>query len=246
MANSKASDWYKRSDKKFQERRNIFYKRNRYITITIEDKERQLKLPFNLLTADYIVDKNGIIIHLKDKTNEERIDIYVKLKQDDYIYPIQKYTMENYNKRTEDTRFHIYNDIGWNNSKNKEIYVKEQVVKYTTDKTKKDNIIKVKSQPTEDIVNDVVNKIIDKWGILFGVVVMKDEFKRMVNDEINVGGEVKLIRETHDKLIREEIDTSITNSNDNHFNILRPNIKLNNDDIDEIIKKERPIYIKSY
>lgn len=240
MANSKASDWYKRSDKKFQERRNIFYKRNRYITITIEDKERQLKLPFNLLTADYIVDKNGIIIHLKDKTNEERIDIYVKLKQDDYIFPIQHYTMENYNKRTEDTRLSIYNDIGWNNNKNKEIYVKEQVVKYTTDKTKKDNIIQVKSQTTEDIVNDVLNEIIDG-------VVMKDEFKRMVNNEINVGGEVELIREAHDKLIREEIDTSITNSNDNHFNILRPNIKLNNNDIDEIIKKElRPNYIKSY
>ena len=184
MANSKASDWYKRSDKKFQERRNIFYKRNRYITITIQDKERQLKLPFNLLTADYIVDKNDIIIHLKDKTNEERIDIYVKLKQDDYIYPIQHYTMENYNKRTEDTRFHIYNDIGWNNEDDKSFYVKKQVVKYTTDKNKQDNIIQVKSQTTEDIVNDVLNEIIDG-------VVMKDEFKRMVNDEINVGGEVE-------------------------------------------------------
>ena len=191
------------------------------------------------MTADYIVDKNDIIIHLKDKTNEERIDIYVKLKQDDYIYPIQHYTMENYNKRTEDTRFHIYNDIGWNNEDDKSFYVKKQVVKYTTDKNKQDNIIQVKSQTTEDIVNDVLNEIIDG-------VVMKDEFKRMVNDEINVGGEVELIRETHDKLIREETDTSITNSNDNHFNILRPNIKLNNDDIDEIIKKERPIYIKSY
>ena len=96
---------------------------------------------------------------------------------------------------------------------------KEQVEKYTTDKNKEDNNIKIKSQTTEDAVNDILNEMID-------AIVMKDEFKTMVNDEINIGGEQEQISKDYTKLLSEEINTSTPNANDTHFNIMRPNIRV--------------------
>ena len=248
MATGKANK-YKRVDKKFQERRNIIYKRNRYITITIQDTERRLKLPFNLMTAKYIADKNykyhnyvdfkdrtkdesdidynerwdihiNHLIDLTNKTDAERIDIYVGLTQDDYEFPIQKYDITNYKKTKDDTPYYKYKDVGWKRTDDKLYYIKEQVAKYTPNKNTEDKIIEVKqTQTTEDQVNNVLNDMIDE-------IVFKDDFKTMVNTEINVGGEINKISEAHNILLRDEIDTSQFNSNDNHINILRPNIRI--------------------
>tara|TARA_R110002012_G_scaffold313419_2_gene525009 strand:- start:644 stop:5245 length:4602 start_codon:yes stop_codon:yes gene_type:complete len=208
---------YKRLDKKFETRQNAIFKRNRYITIQIGKVEKSLKLPFNLMTADYITDKNDNVIILKDKTNQERVEIYLKIEFQNQIQSIS-YNMDDLTKKTNDIRYYKYVDIEWNKTDN-DYYVKEQVEKFTTDKNKKDNIIETKSQTTEDVVNDILNDVID-------AIVMKDEFKNMVNDEINIGGEQDKIKQDYDNLINDEIDTSLLNSNDTQFEILRPNIKI--------------------
>ena len=215
--NMMAKKQYKRLDKKFETRQNAIFKRNRYITYKIGDVEKSIKIPFNLMTADYIVDKNDIIIHLKDKTKQERIEIYLKIELDNPNL-IPSYTMNNIKSTKDDTHYYKYNDIGWKQT-DKDFYIKEQVEKYTTDKNKEDNNIKIKSQTTEDAVNDILNEMID-------AIVMKDEFKTMVNDEINIGGEQEQISKDYTKLLSEEINTSTPNANDTHFNIMRPNIRV--------------------
>ena len=217
MINGKSGDWYKRRDKKFQERRNIIYKRNRYIIIVIGEVERSIKLPFNIMTANYITDKNDNVIQLDNKTNEERVEIYLKIEYEEEFENITNTKMDEYKKRTHDARYYKYNDIGWKQTEN-DYYVKEQVEKYSV-KEKTDNIIEVGKQSTEDVVSDILNDII-------GSIVLKEEFKLMVNSEINIGGEQDAIKADYNKLLNEEIDTSQTNSNDTHFNILRPNIKV--------------------
>ena len=48
----------------------------------------------------------------------------------------------------------------------------------------------------------------------------------MVNTEIKVGDEQNKIKKEYDMFKKDEIDTIQPNSNDSHFNILRPNIKV--------------------
>ena len=214
--NMMAKKKYKRLDKKFETRQSAIFKRNRYITIQIGEVEQTIKLPFNLMTADYIADKNDNIISLTNKTKQERVEIYLKIEYDNHLQSIS-YNMDDYNKKTHDTRYYEYKDVCWKQSKN-DYYVKEQVAKYTTDKNVEDNIIIQKQQTTEDVVGDILNDLID-------TIVMKDQFKNMVNTDIRIGGEQDTIKMDYDRLKDEEIDASRMNANDTQFNILRPNIK---------------------
>ena len=216
--NMMAKKQYKRLDKKFETRQNAIFKRNRYITIEIGDVDTSIKIPFNLMTADYIVDKEDNIIYFKDKTKQERIEIYLKIELDNPNL-IPSYKMDKLKSTKNDIQYYKYNEIGWKQDKQKHYYIKEQVEKYTTDKNKEDNNITIKSQTTEDAVNDILNEMID-------AIVMKDEFKIMVNDEINIGGEQEQISKDYTKLLTDELDTSRLNANDTQFNIMRPNIKI--------------------
>jgi len=207
---------YNRDDKRFETRRDAIFKRNRYIIIKIGDAEQSIKLPFNIMTADYMTDKDDNIINLDNKTKQERVEIYLKIEYDNIIQSIS-YDMTEYNKKSNDTRYFKYNDIEW--IKTDEYYVKEQVVKYSTDKDKQDNIIEVNKQTTEDVVSDILNDII-------GSIVMKEEFKSMVNSEIKIGGEQDAIKADYDRLTNDEIDTTPENAHDTQFNILRPSIKI--------------------
>ena len=207
---------YKRHDKRFETRRDAIFKRNRYIIIKIGDVEQSIKLPFNIMTADYMTDKDDNIIKLDNKTKQERVEIYLKIEYDNIIQSIS-YDMTDYNKKNNDTRYFKYNDIEW--IKTDDYYIKEQVAKYSTDKDKPDNIISVNNQTTEDVVSDILNDMI-------GSIVMKEEFKLMVNNEIGIGGERDAIKADYDRLKNDEIDTAQENAHDTQFNILRPNIKI--------------------
>ena len=158
------------------------------------------------------------IIYFKDKTKQERIEIYLKIELDNPNL-IPSYKMDKLKSTKNDIQYYKYNEIGWKQDKQKHYYIKEQVEKYTTDKNKEDNNITIKSQTTEDAVNDILNEMID-------AIVMKDEFKIMVNDEINIGGEQEQISKDYTKLLTDELDTSRLNANDTQFNIMRPNIKI--------------------
>jgi hypothetical protein len=247
-ANIMNTTLYKRDDKKFQSRRDIIYQRNNHITIQVQDEERLLMLPFNLLTATCIENKKdefGMVLSttpLKNKTDKERIDIYLNLindnkKQDNEInkraegdvgfqYPIESYDMTDYKKHKHDIRFYDFKDIGWKENDDN-IYKKQQVVKYTPDKERAINkeftIIETQiTITTESIVADYLNDLID-------IVVLKyyyKYFKTMIKKEINIGGEIDMIKKSHDELLRDEIDTTQPNSNDNYFNVLRPSIKI--------------------
>ena len=216
--NMMAKKKYKRLDKKFETRQNAIFKRNRYITIQIGKVETSIKLPFNLMTAEYITDKDDNIINLTDKTKQERIEIYLKIEFNNQIQSIS-YNMDDIKKKTNDERYYKYVDVGWKQNENNDYYVKSQVEKFTTDKNKQDNIIKTEKQSTEQVVGDILNDMIN-------VIVMKDEFKSMVNYEIKIGGEQEIIKSRYDELINEECDTHQLNSHDTQFNILRPNIKI--------------------
>ena len=168
------------------------------------------------MTADYMTDKDDNIIKLDNKTKQERVEIYLKIEYDNIIQSIS-YDMTDYNKKINDTRYFKYNDIEW--IKTDDYYIKEQVAKYSTDKDKPDNIISVNNQTTEDVVSDILNDMI-------GSIVMKEEFKLMVNNEIGIGGERDAIKADYDRLKNDEIDTAQENAHDTQFNILRPNIKI--------------------
>ena len=215
-SNMMSKKLYKRHDKRFETRRDAIFKRNRYIIIKIGDVEQSIKLPFNIMTADYMTDKDDNIIKLDNKTKQERVEIYLKIEYDNIIQSIS-YDMTDYNKKNNDTRYFKYNDIEW--IKTDDYYIKEQVAKYSTDKDKPDNIISVNNQTTEDVVSDILNDMI-------GSIVMKEEFKLMVNNEIGIGGERDAIKADYDRLKNDEIDTAQENAHDTQFNILRPNIKI--------------------
>ena len=243
MKKSKDSSWYKRDDKRFQTRRDITYQRNNHITIEIQKEKRLLMLPFNLLTATCIEnnkDEFGMVLSttpLKNKTDKERIDIYLNLinankeqdnennkrveGDDGFQYPIESYDMADYKKHKHDIRFYNYKDIGWRENADN-IYKKQQVVKYTPNKDKainKEFVIIETLITTESIVADYINELID-------IVVLKYDFKTMIKKEINIGGEIDMIKKSHDELLRDEIDSTQPNSNDNYFNVLRPSIKI--------------------
>ena len=216
--NMMAKKQYKRLDKKFETRQNAIFKRNRYITYQIGDVEKSLKIPFNLMTADYIVDNQDNIIYFKNKTKQDRIEIYLKIELDNpTLNP--SYKMDKLKSTKNDIQYYKYNEIVWKQHKQNDFYIKEQVVKYTADKNKEDNIIKVKSQATEDVVNDILNDMID-------TIVLKDDFKNMVNDEINIGGEQEQIKKDYETLLTDELDISRLNANDTQFKTMRPNVKI--------------------
>lgn len=232
---------YKRVDRQFQTRRDIVYQRNNHITIKLQNEKntRQLKLPFNLLTAHKIenpIDSVGNVSTtlIKDFTDTERIDIYLNLinankeqdnennkrveGDDGFQYPIESHDITHYKKHNHDIRFYSYKDIGWKQTDDK-TYKKEQVVKYTPYKNNAiDNEFTISETPIT-IVADTLNEIID-------IIDYNSIFKTIVNTEIKIGGEIDMIKVAHDKMLREEIDTTQPNSNDNYFNVLRPSIKL--------------------
>ena len=129
--------------------------------------------------------------------------------------------MADYKKHKHDIRFYNYKDIGWRENADN-IYKKQQVVKYTPNKDKainKEFVIIETLITTESIVADYINELID-------IVVLKYDFKTMIKKEINIGGEIDMIKKSHDELLRDEIDSTQPNSNDNYFNVLRPSIKI--------------------
>ena len=221
-ANMMSKKLYKRDEKKFETRRNAIFKRNRYITIHTANDEKQVKIPFNLLTAEYIVDNNNSIINLINMTENERIQTYLSIE-----YPSDTnatYDIADCNKKEHDIQYYKHTDIVWKPQTNGDVeyFVRNVEDKYTTDKPKKEDedvVIENKNQTTKEIVGDILNDLID-------TVVFKSDYKTMVNTEIKVGDEQNKIKKEYDMFKKDEIDTIQPNSNDSHFNILRPNIKV--------------------
>jgi len=207
----------KQIDKKFHTYRSAIYKKNRYITYKIGETERSIKIPFNLLSADFIHDKEDNIIDLKKKTDDERIGIYLKIELDNPNL-IPTYNMTDMKSTKNDTRFYEYKDVSWKQTENN-YYVKEQVNKYTTNDKTIDNIIIDDYKTDEDNVKDVLNEIID-------TIVLKDELKNMLNENIQLGGEQDLIAKRIECLRDDDMvnEYPITNSNDAHMWVHRPNI----------------------
>ncbi len=290
-ANTMSKKKYKRIEKKFETRQKAIFKRNRYITIHTDNVVKQVKLPFNLLTAEYIVDNNNSIINLINMTENERIQTYLSIEYPSDTNAI--YDIDDCNKKEHDIQYYKHTDIVWkpqikinigavekyisipfnlmttefiydknNNYKtisllkkdddgndvkktkkeriddylsieypsdiksitydkncNIDYCVRDVEEKYTTDKSKKDVVIENKNQTTKEIVGDILNDLID-------TIVLKDEYKTMVNTEIKVGDEQNKIKKEYDMFKNNEIDTAQPNSNDIHFNILKPNIKV--------------------
>ena len=207
----------KQIEKKFHTYRSAIYKKNRYITYKIGEAERSIKIPFNLLSADFINDKQDNIIDLKKKTDDERIMIYLKIELDfPNINPT--YKMNDMKSNKNDTRFYEYKDVRWKQTENN-FYIKEQVDKYTTNNKKKDNVIIDKLKTDEDNVNDALNEIIN-------TIVFKDDFKNMLNENIQLGGEQELIAKRIECLRDDDMvnEYPINNSNDAHMWVHRPNI----------------------
>jgi len=207
----------KQIDKKFHTYRSAIYKKNRYITYKIGETERSIKIPFNLLSADFIHDKEDNIIDLKKKTDDERIGIYLKIELDNPNL-IPTYNMTDMKSTKNDTRFYEYKDVSWKQTENN-YYVKEQVNKYTTNDKTIDNIIIDDYKTDEDNVKDVLNEIID-------TIVLKDELKNMLNENIQLGGEQDLIAKRIECLRDDDMvnEYPIKNSNDAHICVHRPNI----------------------
>ena len=106
----------------------------------------------------------------------------------------------------------------WKQTENN-FYIKEQVDKYTTNNKKKDNVIIDKLKTDEDNVNDALNEIIN-------TIVFKDDFKNMLNENIQLGGEQELIAKRIECLRDDDMvnEYPINNSNDAHMWVHRPNI----------------------
>ena len=240
--NMMAKKIYKRLDKKFEKRQKAIFKRNRYIKYhcLVENDEKFVKIPFNLMTADGIYDNHNNRTSLKNTTKEQRIELWLKiylLGTANHLYKSWRelyknnpdtnitYDTDGLKSTKKDTRYYDYKEISWGKKDLKdtdELWKKTQVVKYTSDKNKIDNIIEIsntiKNPTTEEQVNDVLNDMIDE-------IVVKDDYKNMVGDDIQIGGETDTIKRDYGKLLCEELDTAIPNAHDTHFNILRPNIK---------------------
>ncbi len=207
----------KQADKKFHTYRSVIYKKNRHITYKMGETERSIKIPFNLLSADFIHDKDENVILLKDKTDEERVAIYLKIELNNPDI-IPSFKMKEMSSNKHDTRYYKYVGVEWNKTDDN-YYVREQVDKYTTNDKTEDNKIIHQNKTDEDEVNDVLNEIID-------MIVLKDDFKNMVNDNIQLGGEQELIANRLDCL-RDDNEINkypIHNSNDAHSWVHRPNI----------------------
>jgi hypothetical protein len=207
----------KQIEKKYHTYRSAIFKKNRHITYKIGETEKSIKIPFNLLSADFIHDKEHNIIELKKKTDDERIGIYLKIELDNPNL-IPTYNMTDMKSTKSDTRFYEYKDVSWKQTDNN-YYVKEQVEKYTTNDKIQDNIIIEKYKTDEDNVNDALNEIID-------TIVFKDDLQNMLNDNIQLGGEQDLIAKRIECLRDDDMvnEYSITNSNDAHIWVHRPNI----------------------
>jgi len=207
----------KQIEKKYHHYRSVIFKKNRHITYKIGETEKSIKIPFNLLSADFIHDKEHNIIELKKKTDDERIGIYLKIELDNPNL-IPTYNMTDMKSTKSDTRFYEYKDVSWKQTDNN-YYVKEQVEKYTTNDKIQDNIIIEKYKTDEDNVNDALNEIID-------TIVFKDDLQNMLNDNIQLGGEQDLIAKRIECLRDDDMvnEYPITNSNDAHMWVHRPNI----------------------
>jgi len=220
-ANVMSKKLYKRIEKKFETRRNAIFKRNRYITIQTTNGIKSIKIPFNLLTADYIVDNSNNIIHLIKMTKEERIQNFLSIE-----YPADinaTFNITDMDKKENDIQYYKHNGIVWKPIIKNDVnyFVKDVEEKYTTDKSKSkvNVVIQNKTKTAEQIVYDILYDVID-------VIVRKDEYKTMINTLIKVGEEQNKIKKEYDMFKNDEIDTAQFNSNDTHFNILRPNIKV--------------------
>jgi len=209
----------KQSDKKYHSYRNVVFKKNRHITYTLGENEFSMKIPFNLLTADFIHDKDENVIMLKNKTDTEKVAIYLKIETNNSDL-IPTYKMSDIKTTKYDARIYEYKDVAWKQTDNN-YYVKEQIDKYTTNKKAEDNIIIENYKTENDVVNDVLNDIIE-------TIVFKDDFKDMVNKQIGLGGEQELIAKQIELL--RDLDEPclaqypIMTSNDAHAWVHRPNI----------------------
>ena len=212
-------------ERKFYDYRNITYKKNRHIKIKIGEREELIKFPHNLLTAEWLYDEKNNVIDLCNKTDDERISIWLKIELDNPVIS-PSYEMSETKKLSNDTRYYEYKDVEWKRTDG-DYYVRRQVDKMTTNKNTQDIIIEAKHQSTEEVVGDIINDMI-------GVIVAKDEFKNMVCDTIGVCGEQEIIAKRLEETIKEEHlinDYQIKsypsmNTNDTHFSIHRPNIKV--------------------
>ena len=205
---------YNQIDNKYHTYRNNFYKKNRYAIIKNGDVERSVKIPFNLFSCDNCYDGSNNIIDLKDKSDDERVAIYLKIElKNPSIEP--SYKMTDINTTKHDIKLYEFNDVSWKQTE--DYYVKEQIVKYTTDKDKEDINIITKNQTTEDVVKDILYDII-------GTIEAKDKFKNMINDNINVVGEQDSIKQSL-KSKRDALGDGFEELNKEiHFNIHKPNI----------------------
>ena len=150
---------------------------------------------------------------------KERIQTYLSIEYPNDTNAI--FNITDCDKKEHDTRYYKYNDIVWKPISNNDIeyFVRDIEEKYTTDNSIKNVTIENKNQSPEEIVDDILNDVIYNF-------VMKEYFKTMVNTEINISGEQKKIKDEYDLFKNNQIDTAQVNSNDTHFNILRPNIKV--------------------
>ena len=170
------------------------------------------------MSADFIHDRDNTIIELKNKTDDERIGIYLKIELNNPNL-IPTYNMNDIKSTKNDTRFYEYKDVSWKQTDCKSHYVKEQIEKYTTNDKAIDNIIIENIKTDEDNVNDALNEIID-------TIVFKDDLKNMLNENIQLGGEQTLIAKRIECLRDDDMvnEYPIKNSNDAHIWVHRPNI----------------------
>ena len=165
---------------------------------------------------------------LKNKTEDERVAIYLKIELNNpSIEP--SYKMTDINTTKNDIKLYEFNDVSWKQT-DKEYYVKEKIVKYTTDKNKQDIIIEPKNQTTEEVVKDILYDII-------GTIEAKDKFKHMINDNINITGEQDNIKQSL-KSVREGLGDGFEELNKEiHFNIHKPNIYIDWEKEDQLQAK---------
>ena len=219
-------------DKKYHITRNNFYKRNRYAICKTGDVERSVKIPFNIFSCDFCYDKSNNVIDMIGKTDDERVAIFIKNElSNQSLEP--SYDMTDIRSRKNDIQLYKFLAVGWNNTQNKEeIYVREQIVKYSTI-SKPDNIIKDTSKMTEEEkINyfrkkSVKNIMVDVLRKLARSVAFKKIFNRVeMNAEYNRKIIMKTLEECRvaSEVVNNETDKEL------HINIHKPNIYVKEED----------------